>query len=68
MTSPEAAPYFLLRLMAKDLAYACQEGERHAIDMTTAAAALNVFQRAIDAGYGDKDVSAVVEPFRSGKK
>lgn len=67
MTAPDFTPNFLLRLMAKDLTYARQEGTHHGIEMTTAAAALQVFQRAIDNGDGDKDVSAVVEQFRSRK-
>lgn len=64
MTAQSYEPNFLLRLMAKDLAYAWQEGNRHSVDLKTAAAALEVFQRAVDAGLGEKDVSAVVEPFR----
>lgn len=67
MTAPDFTPNFLLRLMAKDLSYARNEGTRHGIEMTTAAAALQVFQRAIDLGDGDRDVSAVVEQFRSKK-
>ncbi|HEX2853895.1 MAG TPA: NAD(P)-dependent oxidoreductase [Opitutaceae bacterium] len=65
MTAADFTPNFLLRLMAKDLTYARQEGNHRGIEMTTAAAALQVFQRAIDKGDGDKDVSAVVEQFRS---
>lgn len=67
MTAADFTPNFLLRLMAKDLTYARQEGTQHGIEMTTAAAALQVFQRAIDKGDGDRDVSAVVEQFRSKK-
>jgi 3-hydroxyisobutyrate dehydrogenase len=67
MTAADFTPNFLLRLMAKDLTYARQEGNQHGIEMTTAAAALLVFQRAIDKGDGDRDVSAVVEQFRSRK-
>jgi 3-hydroxyisobutyrate dehydrogenase len=64
MTSADYAPNFLLRLMAKDLSYAGQESGRHSLELTTAAAALKVFQRAIDAGHGEKDMSAVIEPLR----
>ena len=64
MTKPDFTPNFVLRLMAKDLTYAHQEGANHAINMATAAAALEVFKRAVATGHGEKDVSAVVEQFR----
>jgi 3-hydroxyisobutyrate dehydrogenase-like beta-hydroxyacid dehydrogenase len=32
--------------------------------MTTATAALKVFDSAIAAGHGEQDVSSVIEPFR----
>jgi 3-hydroxyisobutyrate dehydrogenase len=57
-------PSFVLRLMAKDLAYAQNEGAKNGISIATAEAAHGVFQRAIDAGLGEKDFSAVLETFR----
>jgi len=54
-------PNFILRLMAKDLSYAIEEGSHHQITLQTAAGALKVFQQAIANGYGDKDFSAVIE-------
>lgn len=67
MTAPDFTPNFLLRLMAKDLAYAVAEGGRHAVPLTTAAAALGLFEKAVAHGDGDKDMSAVIEQFRPGK-
>ena len=64
MTAPDYTPNFLLRLMAKDLAYAGDEAARHSLDLQTAAAALTVFKHAIAAGDGDRDMSAIVEQFR----
>ena len=64
MTAPDFTPNFLLRLMAKDLGYAIQEGGKLSVELTTATAALKDFQRAIAAGHGEKDIAAVVEPFR----
>jgi 3-hydroxyisobutyrate dehydrogenase len=64
MTAGEYTPNFLLRLMAKDLAYASGEGGQHTVEMATADAALGVFKRAIEAGYGERDLSAVIEPLR----
>jgi 3-hydroxyisobutyrate dehydrogenase len=64
MAARNYTPNFLLRLMAKDLAYAGAEGASRGVDMATAKAAIAVFQRAIEAGLGDQDLSAVVEPFR----
>jgi 3-hydroxyisobutyrate dehydrogenase len=54
-------PNFVLRLMAKDLSYAIEEGARNHLKLQTAAPALADFQRAIAAGYGDSDFSAVIE-------
>jgi 3-hydroxyisobutyrate dehydrogenase-like beta-hydroxyacid dehydrogenase len=53
--------------MAKDLGYAILEGGNCGIDMETAAAALKVFQRGINTGHGDQDMSAIVEPLRAGR-
>jgi 3-hydroxyisobutyrate dehydrogenase len=64
MTTPDFPPNFLLRLMAKDLGYAIQEGGKLSVELVTAKAALEDFQRAIGAGHGEKDIAAVVEPFR----
>lgn len=57
-------PNFVLRLMAKDLAYAQGEGAKNGVTIATAEAAHGVFQRAIDAGLGERDFSAVLETYR----
>jgi 3-hydroxyisobutyrate dehydrogenase len=57
-------PNFLLRLMAKDLSYVIQEGEKRSLELRTAVGALEVFNRAIQAGHGEKDMAAAVEQFR----
>jgi 3-hydroxyisobutyrate dehydrogenase len=57
-------PNFMLRLMAKDIGYAIQEGGKLSVELVTAKAALEDFQKAIAAGLGDKDIAAIVEPFR----
>jgi 3-hydroxyisobutyrate dehydrogenase len=64
MTAPDFTPNFLLRLMTKDLGYAIQEGGKLSVDLVMAKAALEDFQKAIAAGHGEKDIAAVVEPFR----
>jgi 3-hydroxyisobutyrate dehydrogenase len=64
MTASDFTPNFLLKLMAKDLGYALQENRTHQQSLATAAAALEVFQRAVAAGHGEKDMSAVIEPLR----
>ena len=64
MTAPDFTPNFLLRLMAKDIGYAIQEGGKLSVGLVTAKAALEDFQKAIAAGLGDKDIAAIVEPFR----
>jgi 3-hydroxyisobutyrate dehydrogenase len=67
MTAPDFTPNFLLRLMAKDLGYAIQEGGKLSVELATAKAALEDFQKSIAAGHGEKDIAAVVEPFRKNK-
>jgi 3-hydroxyisobutyrate dehydrogenase len=65
MTAPAAAPHFHLRLMMKDLGYAFKEGKNHGLHLATAEAAHAVFQQALAAGLGDRDMSAVIELFRA---
>ncbi|MEO5917718.1 MAG: NAD(P)-dependent oxidoreductase [Luteolibacter sp.] len=65
MTTPDFTPNFLLRLMAKDLDYAIAEGGNLSVDLTTAKAALGLFQQGITGGHGEKDISAIIEPFRN---
>jgi 3-hydroxyisobutyrate dehydrogenase len=64
MTAPDYTPNFLLKLMAKDLRYAVQEGKKNSVELETAAVALKRFQAAIGANLGDKDMAAVVETLR----
>jgi 3-hydroxyisobutyrate dehydrogenase len=56
-------PNFILRLMAKDLAYAVNDASTQGMQLRTAQAALEIFQRAVAAGYGDEDFSAVTKAF-----
>ena len=65
MTAPDYTPNFLLHLMAKDLGYAIQEGSKLSVELITAAAALKEFQKAIQAGQGEKDMAAIIEPLRN---
>jgi 3-hydroxyisobutyrate dehydrogenase len=65
MTTPDFTPNFPLRWMAKDLGYAIQEGRHHSVDLLTAKAALEEFQKALVTGQGEKDMAAVVKPFRN---
>jgi 3-hydroxyisobutyrate dehydrogenase len=64
MTASDYTPNFLLKLMAKDLRYALAEGKSRGIEPATAAAALAIFQAALVAGHGERDMAAVVEPLR----
>ena len=56
--------HFRAALMGKDLTYAIAEGKQHGIALATAAAALQSFERAKEAGLGDQDIAAVIEPLR----
>jgi len=64
MTARDYTPNFLLRLMAKDLTYALGEGRRYGLALATVASALEVVDRAVAAGNGEEDFSALVEPLR----
>ena len=59
-------PNFTLRLMAKDIGYALEEGKRHGIQLQTAASALAVLKQAVAMGYGEKDFSAVIRAISEG--
>jgi 3-hydroxyisobutyrate dehydrogenase-like beta-hydroxyacid dehydrogenase len=49
--------------MAKDLGYAVKEATQKGLRLQTAASALEIFKRAIEAGHGDEDFSAVTKAF-----
>jgi 3-hydroxyisobutyrate dehydrogenase len=63
IASDDPAPHFALRLMLKDLSYAVAEGERLGVPLRTAQAAREVFGSAVEAGLGDRDMSAVGDQF-----
>ncbi len=65
MVAHDYTPNFHLSLMAKDLAYAARAAERHGVSLPSAATARATFDRAVDAGLGDEDFSAVGEPLRA---
>ena len=67
MTARDYAPNFHLSLMAKDLGYAQRAAARHGVQLASAATALAAFARAQEAGLGEADFSAVVEPIRGGR-
>jgi 3-hydroxyisobutyrate dehydrogenase len=64
-TAADFTPNFELRLMAKDLRYALEEAARSGLTLRTATAAHEIFKRAIAAGHGEKDFSAVLESLPS---
>ena len=61
VTANEYTPNFILRWMAKDLAYALKEASARSVSLQTAAAASSIFQRAVAEGHGDEDFSAVTK-------
>jgi 3-hydroxyisobutyrate dehydrogenase len=56
---------FLLKLMSKDLLYACEAAAEAGVSLTTAANARALFEHAAGKGYADQDMSSVVEPLRN---
>jgi len=65
MTARTYEVNFLLRLMEKDLRYAQHAAAAKDLALTTAASSNKLFERAEAAGYGEYDMSAVVEVLRS---
>ena len=63
MTAGDYNPFFAVRLMSKDIAYAVDEAQQHGVGLKTGLAALDLFRAAIP-DWGDQDISAVVEPLR----
>lgn len=67
MTKDLETANFSLALLAKDMAYAHAAAEEAGVDLTTATNAKHLLDRAIAAGYGDKDMANVVEMLRHTK-
>jgi 3-hydroxyisobutyrate dehydrogenase len=65
MTSRDYTVNFAVKLLSKDLKYAHDAAAEHGIDLTTAANARALFDRAAALGFGDQDISSVVEPIRN---
>lgn len=65
MTARTYEVNFLLRLMDKDLRYAQQAATASGIELTTAACSRKLFEQAEAEGYGERDMSSVVEVLRS---
>jgi 3-hydroxyisobutyrate dehydrogenase len=64
MRARDYTVHFALELLRKDVSYAMAEAERLGLTLATGAAARESCDRAIRAGLGDKDFSALVEPLR----
>ena len=64
MTARDYTPNFLLRLMAKDLTYAIEEGRRHGLSLSTVASSLEILEQGIASGHGEEDFSVIIEPMR----
>jgi 3-hydroxyisobutyrate dehydrogenase-like beta-hydroxyacid dehydrogenase len=61
MTADDFTPNFPLKLMAKDIGYAINEGEKCGLSLQTAIPALEIFKQAVGQGLGEEDFSAVVK-------
>lgn len=59
---------FLLKLLSKDMLYATNEAAACHVDLKTAETARSLMEAAIAEGYGDQDMSSVVEPLRKAKQ
>jgi 3-hydroxyisobutyrate dehydrogenase len=64
MTSQNYTVNFLLSLMTKDLLYAQTEAAHCDVSLKTAEVARSLFEAAIEQGFGEHDMSSVIEPIR----
>ena len=67
MTTDLDTVNFSLALLAKDVSYAHDAAAQTGIDLTTATNTRHLLDRAIAAGYGDKDMANVVQVLRQSK-
>ena len=65
MMSRDYTVNFLLRLMSKDLQYAHDAAAEAGVNLTTAANARVLFEKAAAQGHAEQDMAAVVEPIRA---
>lgn len=65
MLASEFTTNFALKLLAKDLGYAIEEGRKLDVGLTTARTALDLLERAVHDGHGDEDMAAAIQPLRS---
>ena len=65
MTSQDYTVNFLLDLMSKDLLYAQEAAAASGVELTTAGNARALFQQATVQGFGEQDMSAVIQPLRT---
>ena len=65
MASRDYTVAFMLALMRKDLTYAMAEGESRGVPLSMAAAARDLFDAAVQRGWGQLDFSAVIETVRA---
>ena len=68
MTARDFRPNFSVNLMAKDLSYAIAEATHLDVALKTAQAGRDVFQAARAGGWGEQDISAIIESFRHARK
>jgi 3-hydroxyisobutyrate dehydrogenase len=64
MVSRDYTVNFLLRLLSKDMLYAAREAAASNVDLKTAEASRALMETAIADGYGEQDMSSLVEPLR----
>lgn len=64
MISGDFTPNFMLRLLTKDVGYALSEARAVSLELTTAATALTLLERAVAAGHGGEDMAAAIRPLR----
>jgi 3-hydroxyisobutyrate dehydrogenase len=67
MAAHNYAVNFYLHLMSKDLQYAQDAAAADGVALTTADCARALFEHAVAAGYGNEDMSAIIEPLRGNK-
>ena len=68
MAAADYTPNFLVRLMAKDLAYATRVAAGLGVDLSMGRTAHAAFSNASAAGYGERDIAAIYPAIASRAK
>jgi 3-hydroxyisobutyrate dehydrogenase len=63
MVSQNHAPLFPIELVEKDFRYVTQTAQSLEVEISTSTAVMNIYQTAIARGYGNDNITGIVQLF-----